>query len=151
MNGLMEERTMHGKRRQIMEDKKPAESGQPEEDYRFRRHYHRGISGISGGVFLILLGTLLYLATQGILAWDMWWQFLIIGIGVILLVDSLVRYQREKGLEFRLGRPVAGVILIGVGIVFLVGNVVWWPMVIILVGVFVIIGGLLRRGRNRAE
>jgi hypothetical protein len=135
-----------------MEDQKPQQADQPEVDYHYRRrHYHRGISGITGGVFLILLGVLLYLATQGILAWDRWWQYLIIGIGVLLLIDSLVRYQREPGLEFRLGRPIAAVILIGVGIVFLIGNVVWWPMVIILVGVFVIIGGLLRGGRDRAN
>jgi hypothetical protein len=135
-----------------MENQKPAQSGQPEENYRHsRRHYHGGISGISGGAFLVLLGILLFLATKGILTWDRWWQFLIIGIGIILLVDSLIRYRREGALEFRTGRLIAGIILTGVGIAFLLGDVAWWPLIVIAVGVAVIIGGLLRRGRNRAE
>jgi hypothetical protein len=132
-------------------EQKPEQSGQPEENYRHgRRHYHNGISGIGGGVFLILLGTLLFLASQGILAWDKWWQFLIIGVGIILLVDSLIRYRRQSALEFRVGRLIAAIVLIGVGVAFLLGNVVWWPLVIILIGVAIIVGGLLRRGRNRA-
>ena len=135
-----------------MENQKPAQSGQPEEIYRHsRRHHHSVTSGYVGGVFFILLGILLFLATQDILAWDKWWQYLIIGVGVILLVESLILYQRESALEFRIGRLIAAIILIGVGIAFLLGNVVWWPLVIIVVGVAVIIGGLLRRGRSKAE
>jgi len=135
-----------------MENQKPEQSGQSEENYRHsRRHYRSGISGISGGAFLVLLGVLLFLATQGILSWDKWWQFLIIGIGIILLVDSLIRYRREGALEFRTGRLIAGIILTGVGIAFLLGDVVWWPLIVIVVGVAIIVGGLLRRGRNRAE
>jgi hypothetical protein len=134
-----------------MENQKPAQSGQPEEDYRYGRRHHRGgISGIGAGVFLVLLGILLFLADRGILAWDKWWQFLILGIGIILLIDSLVRYQKDSAREFRIGRIVVAVILIGVGIAFLVGNATWWPLVIIVVGAAVIIGGLLRRDRDRA-
>jgi asparagine N-glycosylation enzyme membrane subunit Stt3 len=122
----------------------------PEEDYRHgRRHHHGGIFGIGGGVFLILLGTLLFLASQGILSWDKWWQFLIIGIGIILLVDSLIRYQKESAPDVRIGRLIAAIILIGAGVAFLLGNVVWWPLVIILIGVAIVVGGLLRRGWNK--
>jgi phosphatidylserine synthase len=134
-----------------MENKKPAQSDQPEGDYRYgRRQHHGGISGIGAGVFLTLLGILLFLASRGILAWDRWWQFLIIGIGIILLIDSLVRYQKDSAREIRIGRLIVAIILIGVGIAFLVGNATWWPLVIIVVGVAVIIGGLLRRDRDRA-
>ena len=135
-----------------METREPAQSSQPEETYRhIRRHHHGGISGIGAGVFLLLLGILLFLANQGTLAWDKWWQFLIIGIGIIFLIDSLIRYQKDSAREIRIGRLIAAIILIGVGIAFLVGNATWWPLVIILVGVAVIIGGLLRRGQNKVE
>jgi uncharacterized membrane protein HdeD (DUF308 family) len=60
-------------------------------------------------------------------------------------------YRRRYTGEFRTGRLITGIILIGVGIAFLLGNVVWWPIVIIVVGVAVIIGGLLRRGQNKVE
>jgi hypothetical protein len=91
------------------------------------------------------------LATQDILAWDKWWQYLIIGVGVILLVESLVLYQRESALEFRIGRLIAAIILIGVGVAFLLGNLPWWPLVLIVIGVAIIVGRSLRGGRNRAE
>lgn len=135
-----------------MEEQKPAKSSHAEENYRYgRRHFHGALSGIGGGVFLVLLGVLLFLATQDMLAWDKWWQFLVIGIGIILLIDTLIRYQRDNVLEFRIGKLITSIILIGVGVAFLLGNIVWWPLVIILIGVAIIIGGLLRRGRNRAE
>jgi hypothetical protein len=134
-----------------MAQQKQEQSGQPEEDYRHgRRHHHGGISGIGAGVFLLLLGILLFLANQGILAWDKWWQFLIIGIGIILLVDSLIRYQKDTAREIRIGRLIAAIILIGVGIAFLVGNANWWPLIIILVGVAIIVGGLFRRGQSKS-
>ena len=130
-----------------MENQNTSQPAHSEVSYR-RRHYHGGLSGISGGVFLILLGVLLFLATQGTLSWDKWWQFLVIGIGVILLADSLL-YRRGNAGEFRSGRLIAGIILIGVGIAFLLGSVAWWPLIIIVVGVAVIIGGLLKRGQNK--
>jgi asparagine N-glycosylation enzyme membrane subunit Stt3 len=134
-----------------MAQQKQEQSGQPEEDYRHgRRHHHGGISGIGAGVFLLLLGILLFLANQGILAWDKWWQFLIIGIGIILLVDSLIRYQKDTAREIRIGRLIAAIILIGVGIAFLVGNATWWPLIIILVGVAIIVSGLFRRGQSKS-
>jgi O-antigen/teichoic acid export membrane protein len=134
-----------------MENQKPVQTAHPEINYRReRRHYHSGISGIGGGLLLVLLGVLLFLATQDILSWDKWWQYLIIGVGIILLADSLI-YRRGDVREFRIGRLIAGIILIGVGVAFLLGNVAWWPLVIILIGVAVIVSGLLKRGGDRAE
>jgi hypothetical protein len=134
-----------------MENQKPAPSIRAEENYRpsSRRHLS-GISGIGAGLLLVLLGILLVLAAQDILSWDKWWQFFIIGVGIILLADSLL-YRRRDVNEFRIGRLVTGIILIGVGIAFLLGNVAWWPVIIIVVGVAVITGSLLRKGRERAE
>ena len=127
-----------------MENQKTVQSGLD------RRHYHSGISGIGAGLLLVLLGVLLFLATRDILSWDKWWQYLIIGVGIILLADSLL-YRRRDASEFRIGRLIAGIILTGIGIAFLLGSAAWWPLIIIVVGVAVTIGGLLRRGRSRAE
>jgi hypothetical protein len=133
-----------------MENQKPVQNAPTEVDSRRgRRHYRSGISGIGGGLLLVLLGVLLFLATQDILSWDKWWQYLIVGVGVIFLADALI-YRRGGVSEFRIGRLIAGIILVGVGIAFLLGSVAWWPLVIIFIGVAVIIGGLLRRGGDRA-
>ena len=134
-----------------MAQQKPEQSSQQEEDYRHgRRHHHGGISGIGTGVFLLLLGILLFLTNRGILSWDKWWQFLIIGIGIILLVDTLVQYQKDSAREIRIGGLIGAIIVIAVGVAFLVSNVAWWPLVIILLGVAIIVSGLLRRGRRKS-
>lgn len=133
-----------------MTQQKPEQSNQTEEPYWHGRRHHRDvISAILGGVFLILLGVLLFLATQGILSWDKWWQFLIIGLGIIFLIDSVIRYQKEGSRGFRFGRLIAGIVLIGVGVAFLLGNVFWWPLIIVVVGVAIIVGGLVRSRQNK--
>jgi phosphatidylserine synthase len=133
-----------------MTQQKPESPDQPEGTYRHERRHHRDpVSAILAGVFLVLLGVLLFLANQGIVSWDKWWQYLIIGIGIILLIDSLIRYRTDSSRGLRIGRLVAAIILIGVGVAFLLGNVTWWPLVIIVVGVAIIIGALMRPRQNK--
>jgi hypothetical protein len=123
---------------------------QPEEYYRHNRRRHRDrISAVLGGVVIILVGVLLFLASQGILSWDTWWQYLILGIGIILLIDSVIRYPQEGSAGFRLGRLIAGIVLIGVGAAFLLGSVAWWPLIIVVVGVVVVVVALLRPRQNK--
>lgn len=133
-----------------MANQKTVQSDQPEEYNTYhRRHRHDPVSTILAGVFIILLGLLLFLASQGILAWDSWWQYLIIGLGIILLIDSIIRYRKESYAGFRIGRLIAALVLIGIGIAFLLGKIIWWPLVIVLIGVIIVIGGLLRPRQNR--
>jgi len=133
-----------------MGQQNPPERSRPEEDYRhYRRHHHGGISAIGGGLIVMLAGLLLFLANRGVLSWDKWWQLLIIGIGAVLLADGLLRFHKGSGSEYRTGRLVTAVILIGVGIAFLVGSASWWPLVIIVAGAAVVVGGLLGKGQSR--
>ena len=128
-----------------MKQQESEKANQPERDDWYERRHHRdSTSAIFGGIFLILLGVLLFLASQGILAWDKWWQYFIVGIGTIMLIDGLVRYRKESIHRFRVGRIIGGIILIGIGLAFLLGAVTWWPLILILVGIGVIIGGILR-------
>ena len=133
-----------------MATQKPEHSEQSEEYYRHGRRHHRDrTSAVLGGISIILVGVLLFLASQGILSWDKWWQYLILGIGVLLLIDSVIRYPQEGSAGFRFGRLIAAVILIGVGAAFLLGAVAWWPLIIILVGVVVVVVALLRPRQNK--
>jgi hypothetical protein len=128
-----------------MARQKPEQPEQSEEYYRHGRRRHRDrISAVLGGVIIILVGILLFLANRGILSWDTWWQYLILGIGIILLIDSVIRYPQEGSAGFRFGRLIAGIVLIGVGAAFLLGAVAWWPLIIIVVGVVVVVVALLR-------
>ncbi len=73
------------------------------------------------------------------------WTIALIGAGVILVIEAIVRlavpaYRRPIG-----GTLILAVILIGVGL----GNIVtWdviWPVIVIAIGLAVLLGGFFRR------
>jgi hypothetical protein len=109
------------------------------------RHEWRGndpLRGLFPALVLILLGILLFLATQGTLGWDRWWQFFLIGLGGIFLLDGLVHYFTRGG---GTGRFIPGIILVLVGAAFVIGFSEWWPLILVGVGVAILLGMLFRR------
>ena len=108
------------------------------------RHHHRR-SGLFGGLVLILLGISLFIATQGWVSWANWWQYFIIGLGVILILDAFIRSfdpERHSGLIARL---ISGLVLICIGLAFVFGLSNWWPIILIAVGIAIIIGGFTKK------
>ena len=89
--------------------------------------------GLFWGLLLIWLGVSLLLSMQGFGAW---WQYFIIGLGVIFLIEARVRGR---------GRIIVGLVLIGVGVAFLTGIGNWWPLILILVGLAIVLNTWLRR------
>ncbi len=103
---------------------------------------------ITGGLILILLGILLYYATVGNTAINFanFWQYLIIGIGAILIVQGLVRYV-ERGVVI-IGTFVGGIVLMFVGFVFVsTNNLAYWPLILVLLGVAAIASAFSARRR----
>ncbi len=90
--------------------------------------------GLFWGLLLIVLGISFYLSMQG---WGGWWQFFLIGLGVIFLVESRVRGGT--------GRIIAGLVLIAVGAVLLTGWGDWWPLILIVAGLAIIFNSWRRR------
>ncbi len=133
-----------------MAEQKQAPTEQEDRNERYARHHrHYGAPAIFAGLLLILLGVLLFLAAQGYITWDRWWQYFLIGLGLILIIDSLIRYQRESSRGFSVGRIVAGIILIGIGTAFLFYVVSWWPLILVAIGIAILVGGIWRHSQNR--
>jgi peptidoglycan/LPS O-acetylase OafA/YrhL len=103
------------------------------------------ISGVVFGLLLALLGVTLFLAGQQRISWDDWWKYFIIGLGVIFLIEVLVRQARPAYRRPMFGRLVAGVIFICVGLAFLIGIGTWWPLILVAVGLAIVFYALLRR------
>ena len=103
------------------------------------------ISGVVFGLILAVLGVTLFLAGQGHISWDDWWKYFFIGLGVVFLIEVLVRYARPAYRRPMFGRLVAGLILICVGVAFLVGIGTWWPLILVAVGLAIVFYVLLRR------
>jgi hypothetical protein len=103
------------------------------------------LRGLFPGLILILLGVLLFLATQGTLSWSTWWQYFLIGLGAIFIIDGLAHYWGSAHQGYSFGRFIPGVILLFVGIMFVLGFSQWWPLVLIAVGVALLLGFFFRR------
>ncbi len=102
-----------------------------------------------GGAVLIWLGITWYLQQAGYLPSDIWGDYFLAGVGVILILDGIVIYSRRgAGLA-----PLAGgacALVLGAGAIvarqFNFSQDVW-PLVIVALGVCVIILGVSARRR----
>lgn len=118
--------------------------GDRQERWRGRRHRgHRG--GLLWGPLLILLGVLFLAANSGWISGDRWWQYFLVGLGVIFLIDALVYYASPGYRRGSSGRIIPGVGLIFIGLAFIYGWSQWWPLVLIAAGVAILFTVLLRR------
>jgi hypothetical protein len=72
------------------------------------------------------------------------WEIIILGAGVILLVEVVIRLMVPSLRRHVIGTLVPGVIFIGIGL----GNFIGWdligPFILIALGISVLIVGLLR-------
>jgi hypothetical protein len=130
-------------------EQKTTQNDTQDQNGRFKKNRHHGFSAIFAGLLLIMLGGLLFLASQGIISWDKWWQLFLIGLGVILLIDVFIRYSQDRSRGFQIGRIIGGVVLIIIGVAFMLSAVNWWALIIVAVGVAILIGGLLRRSSDK--
>ena len=106
--------------------------------------HERPFHGLFFGLVLILLGGLFLANQQSWISGNAWWQWLLIGLGVISIINGLVQYRVPMYRHWGRGRFVWGAILIALGVMFLLGISQWWPVVLIGAGAAIILGGLWR-------
>ncbi len=101
-------------------------------------------SGIGWGLFLILIGVLIFSDNVGWLQGGEGWLYFAIGLGLIFVLGFLVRYFGNHHNRWNaFGSLVVGLALISVGAAFLYGFGDWWPLVLIPVGVGYLVKGIL--------
>jgi hypothetical protein len=132
----------------------PNPQGPPRNDWGDRNYWRENrrewrhndpLRGLFPALLLILLGILMFLATQDILDWNStFWQYLIIGLGGIFLLDGLIHYLIPSSHHIGAGRFIPGIILVLVGTALLVGFSSWWPLILVGVGVAILLGMLFR-------
>jgi hypothetical protein len=136
-----------------MSEQKPldanASQNPPQSDDKSRREqrregWRRGpMHGLFWGLLLILLGVLFFVQQQGHISDDSWWQYFLVGLGAIFILDALVHYLRRISYGIY-GRLIAGAVLVVVGLAFLKGWDNWWPLVLIAAGVAILAGYFVR-------
>jgi rRNA maturation protein Nop10 len=105
---------------------------------------------IVGGLILIWLGVMAYLAqTQYMgITWANGWGYFLLGIGVILVLQAVIRYVTLPSKGSAIGSLIGGFVLIIVGLAGAYGIQDWWYLVFIAIGVVVIISGITATRRN---
>jgi hypothetical protein len=105
-----------------------------------------------GAVILIWLGVTLMAANVGFASewidWTNWWAYFVLGIGVVFILEAIIRLVVP---EYR--RPVVGRLAMGIVLIFVgasgsflrVDLERWWPIIPIGIGLAILLGGLFRR------
>ena len=141
------------KGRPVERERRHDEKGRPVE--RERRHDEKGnhdekgekyrrdpFSAIFLGLFILMVAALWFLRREGIIVSGEWWQWGMVGLGSIVIIDRLIRYASPVHRRPMFGRIIVGAILIGVGVSLIHGIETWWPIIVGVVGVAVIIYGI---------
>ena len=117
-----------------------------DQDSPFRRpiHAYSSISGLLPGLILILIGVLFLLSNYGLLRGE-WWQYFLVALGVIFLVEAWIQYINPATRRPRIGRIIAGLVLITVGLIFLFDSTQWWPLILIVIGIILSVQFIVKR------
>ena len=100
-----------------------------------------------GGMILIWLGLSFYLAQTTVIPWASWWAYFLTGLGVIIIVHALIRYSRSEYRYPLTGSFVGGAIISIIGLAFLAGMSDFWPIVLIIIGIAIIVSAVTARRR----
>jgi hypothetical protein len=107
-------------------------------------HHCYPYRGLFLGLTLVLLGGLFLVNQAGWITGGTWWQTLLIGLGVISIIDGLV-FNRVTGNRWGFyGKFLAGAVLISTGTLFILGLSQWWPLILIFAGLALLIRSFWR-------
>ena len=111
-----------------------------------REEKHRDpLRGLFWGLLLVLLGVIFLANQQGWISGDRWWQFILIGLGTIFIINGLAHYWNPSYRYFSFGQFIPGIVLLLVGIAFIFNFAEWWPLILIGMGAVILITFALRR------
>jgi hypothetical protein len=104
------------------------------------------IDAIFGGLVVVLIGAVLYLAASGLVNWVGWnnfWAFFLLGLGVLLLFKGLALFLIPVARRKAYGDLQGGLILciIGGTFVMLLSGGDWstnWPIFLVIAGVVIV-------------
>jgi len=138
----MSDREYYGKEEEKQEEK------EEKEEKSWDEKWHRDpLSVVVWAAILIWAGVALLAQNMGLLTRFEWmdaWGLVLSGAGVIVLLEVVVRllvpsYRRPVG-----GTLILAVILVGLGLGNMFGSNVAWALILIAIGVFMLLRGLIR-------
>jgi hypothetical protein len=106
------------------------------------------IGPVFGGSVLIWLGIILTLGFYGTIHLSDWWNWFLVGLGIILILEGAA-FSISRGRPYPfIGFFIGGIIIFLVGFAPIFTGFNFWPLILVIIGIFIIAGSLL--GRRRA-
>ncbi|HTX44101.1 MAG TPA: zinc-ribbon domain-containing protein, partial [Methanocella sp.] len=114
----------------------------------YRSPEHKMLKATMGGLVILMLGTLIFIAATGISSWITWANFFayfLAGWGVLMVVNFLIHLLAPGCRFYRFGDLVGGTILLAIGGLCIAGfGDYFWPLAIVSVGLYIISMGILK-------
>jgi len=105
------------------------------------------LGSVVGGLILIWLGICFLMTTSGPWEWENVWSYFLGGLGVIFLLEVVIRLLFPAYRRPIVGRLILSMVLMAIGFGGIVGLETWWPLVLIVIGLAILVGGLTRTRR----
>jgi hypothetical protein len=143
--------------REVTEERRPYRRDRDEKDEKDEKQHEKEekytgdpLRGLFWGLILIVIGGVYFAYNQGYLPEANWWAYIVLGLGIVFLLEALIRGMMPEHRGGAWGRVVPGIILTLVGLYFIygLGIDIWWPVIVIGLGVIIIIGAIFRGGRG---
>ena len=99
--------------------------------------------GMILGLELLLIGVILFLWARDVLSAKETLAYFLFGMGAISLFDTVARYAQFAPRRFMWCRLMFAFLLLSAGGAVLGGIGSWWPLIVILVGVGILLNALL--------
>ena len=135
-----------------MEEKSDEKVHEKEAEKRWEEKWSRDpLSAVVWATILIWAGVVLLAANLNVLDRFDWlgdlgaWSIVLGGVGLILLAEVLIRLLIPAFSGPIIGTLILGLILVGVSLGSLITWELIWPVILIVVGVVVLFGNILRR------
>ena len=106
------------------------------------------IGSVIGGLILVWLGVSFYACQQGIVPWINWGSFFLLGLGLIIIARGAVAAMQWKKVSLAYGWFIGGAVVFMIGLSGTLGISNWWPLVLMVIGIAVIVGALAERRRS---
>ena len=103
------------------------------------------------GLELLVIGVVVFLWARDVLSVRETVAYFLFGIGVVSLFDVVARYIQLAPRRFMWCRLMLAFVLLSTGGAVLGGIKAWWPLIVILVGVGILVNavlGFLKKGSN---
>ena len=112
---------------------------------------HDSLSRIFFGVIIIWLGISFLLVNQNYYYWFDWWAYFLLGLGIIFLIEAVIYLVRPELSRSYMGNLIAGVVLTALGAINIYGMSEWWPMILVIVGIIIILVSVQKKTVVKSE